>query len=111
MVGIGAIVSLQVVIMDLMSDEGLPVALWAIGMLCFLTGLLITISRVFRYRYSGTFQTPWVRGIGLMLLGLGSISAAIWLLGVRDGLRVFWTYTLFLVIVIAVADVYRRTRS
>lgn len=98
------------VILETLGDDAIPVALWAIGLVLFLAGLLMCISRLFRYRYSGRFEMPWTRGIAPMLVGLGGISAALWELGVREGLRAFWTYVLFVLIVIAVADVYRRTR-
>lgn len=86
------------------------ITLWAIGLVFVIVAILTTIARVFRYRYSGTFDPPWIRGGVAFFVGLACISGSLYLLGVRDGLIRFWQYALAIAIAGVVVALWRRWR-
>lgn len=91
-------------------EMGLPIALWAIGLAFVIASILVTIARLARYRYSGTFETPWIRGGGYFLVGAGFLSGAMYLLGAEQEVVRAWQIIAPVVVVSLVVGIYRYQR-
>lgn len=72
-------------------DETVAVALWAVGFLLVIGGVLVTIGRLAVYRYTGTFDPPWRRALAPAVAGCASLSVALVLL--EAAVVVVWLWT------------------
>lgn len=90
------------------TEETIAIALWAIGVVLILAGILVTIGRIAVYRHTGTFRMPYRRGVAPLLIGLAVVSVAAYLLGVRRGLVSVWGIVGAIAVIAVLLKRYRR---
>lgn len=89
-------------------SDAVAVAIWVVGLLLVLAGVLMVIARLALRRHTGRFEMPWRRGIAPLVAGLALLTASLYLLGVRDGLVDVWLVLTAIAVVVLVVYRFRR---